>query len=168
MKVEPEEKVDRELEEVQSVWIDFESVFEDYDCSPPLKIGKDVVGQCYQKPSSKADLAVQLIKQSYSRKEKTTSNCAGDHRYKKKNPCQTAVKDALFPVYLVRPGQKEDHWRIYRIAIDSSCRQLNHSEKQYPGCFRNTCPSTLLLSTSCSDSVHRISTCIYQICELAR
>ena len=84
MKVEPEEKVDRELEEVQSVWIDFESVFEDYDCSPPLKIGKDVVGQCYQKASSKADLAVQLIKQSYSRKEKTTSNCAGDHRYKKK------------------------------------------------------------------------------------
>ena len=53
--------------------------------------------QCYQKASSNANLAMQLIKRSYSRKERTNSNCAGDHRYKKKlspNRMQ-AVKDAL-------------------------------------------------------------------------
>ena len=38
MKAKPEEEVDGELEEVQSDWADFELVFEDYDCGPPLNI----------------------------------------------------------------------------------------------------------------------------------
>ena len=114
--------------------MDFESTFEDYGHGPPLKIRKEVVDECYQKANSKVNLAVQLIKRSYSRRERATSNCAGDHRYKKKKLSpqrMQAVKDALFSIYPVRPGEKEEnHWRSYRIAIDSSCRQLNRSKKQ--------------------------------------
>ena len=114
--------------------MDFESTFEDYGHGPPLKIRKEVVDECYQKANSKVNLAVQLIKQSYSRRERAMSNCAGDHRYKKKKLSpqrMQAVKDALFSIYPVRPGKKEEnHWRSYRIAIDSSCRQLNRSKKQ--------------------------------------
>lgn len=92
VKAEPEEEADEELEEVQSDWFDFESVFKGYDSGPPLNIQKEVVDQCYQKASSKANLAMQLIKRSYSRKERTTSNCVDNHRYKKKNSRQTTCR----------------------------------------------------------------------------
>ena len=47
------------------------------------------------------------------------------------NEHMQAVKDALFSIYPVRPGEKEEnYWRLYRIAIDSSCRQLNRSKKK--------------------------------------
>ena len=131
MDEEPESELETEAE---SDWIDFDSVFDDYDSGPPLRIRKEVVDQCYQKANSKANLAVQLVKQCYSRKERATSNCAGDHRYKKKKLSpqrMQAVKEDLFSIYPVRPGEKEEtHWRTYRIAIDSSCRQLNRPKKQ--------------------------------------
>ena len=73
MDEEPESKLETEAE---SDWIDFDSVFDDYDSGPPLRIRKEVVDQCYQKANSKANLAVQLVKQCYSRKERATSNCA--------------------------------------------------------------------------------------------
>ena len=38
VKAKAEEEADGELEEVQSDWVNFESVFEDYHCSPPLTI----------------------------------------------------------------------------------------------------------------------------------
>ena len=49
---EAEAVADGELEEEQSDWVDFESVFEDCDCCTPLKIQKEVVDQCYHKASS--------------------------------------------------------------------------------------------------------------------
>ena len=98
MEAEPESEIDVEAE-VESDWVDLESVYEDYGCGPPLKIRKEVVDQCYQKANLKTNLTVQLIKRSYSRKERATSNCAGDHRYKKKNLSpqrMQSVKDAVF------------------------------------------------------------------------
>ena len=68
LKAEPDKEADGVFEEIQSDWVHFKSVFKDYDSGPPLE-----------------------IQWSYSRKERTTSNCAGDHRYKKrKNSLQTA------------------------------------------------------------------------------
>ena len=57
------------VEEVQSDWVDFESVFEDYDSGPPLKIRKEVLDQCYQKASLRANLAMQLIKRKQFKEE---------------------------------------------------------------------------------------------------
>ena len=99
MEAEPESEIEVEAE-VESDWVDFESAFEDYDCSPPLKIRKEVVDQCYQKANSKANLAVQLIKRSYSRKERATSNCAGDHRYKKKNSRHSVCRQSWMLSFL--------------------------------------------------------------------
>ena len=56
----------------------------------------------------------------------------------------------------------------YRIAIDSSCRQLKRSKNSSHVVLGTLVPSALLLSTSCSDSVHQLSVCIYQFYELAR
>ena len=65
--------------------------------------------------------------------ERSMSNCTGDHRYGKRKLSPTrmeAVKDAVFSIYPIRPGDsKADQWRTYKIVIDSSCRQLNHYKK---------------------------------------
>ena len=63
-----------------------------------MKIQREITDECYQKANSKVNLAVQLVKRVYSRKERATSNCSGDHRFGKKKPSvtgMTAVKDAL-------------------------------------------------------------------------
>ena len=54
-------------------WVDFEEVFVDYENGPPLKIQREVTEECYQKANSKVNLAVQLVKRVYSRKERATS-----------------------------------------------------------------------------------------------
>ena len=89
--------------------MDFDNVFEDYDCGPPLKIRKEIVEECYEKANSRPNLAVQLVKRSYSRIERATSNCTGDHRYNKGKLSPTrmkAVKDALFSIYPGREGRR--------------------------------------------------------------
>ena len=121
--------------EPEDDWVDFEEVFEDYERGPPLKIRKEVAEECYKKASSRQNFAVQLVKQAYSKAERSTSNCSGDHRYGKKKLSPTrmrAVKDALYSIFLVRPMEKEETvWKAYKIAIDSSCRQLNRSKKTH-------------------------------------
>ena len=54
-------------------------------------------------------VAMQLLNQCYSRKERATTKCSCDHRYKKSLSPQfmQAVKDALFCIYFVRPGEKK-------------------------------------------------------------
>ena len=110
-------------------WVDFEEVFVDYENGPPLKIRREATEECYQKANSKVNLAVQLVKREYSRKERATSNSSGDHRFGKKklSPTRmTAMKDALYRIYPVRPSEKEETvWREFKIAIDNSCHQLN-------------------------------------------
>ena len=122
--------------------------FVDYENGPPLKIQREVTEECYQKANSKVNLAVQLVKRVYSRKERATSNCSGDHRFAKKklSPTRmTAVKDALYGIYPVRPSEKEETmWKEFKIAIDSSCRQLNKPKQththvlRYCMCIYNT------------------------------
>ena len=41
----------------------------DYENGPPLKIRREVTEECYRKANSKVNLAVQLVKRVYSRKE---------------------------------------------------------------------------------------------------
>ena len=107
----------------------FEEVFVDYERGPPLKIRKKVIDECFDKANSRPNLAVQLVKRVYSRKERSMSNCSGDHRYGKRKLSPNrmlAVKDAVYSLHPVRPSEKEETvWKAFRIAIDSSCRQLN-------------------------------------------
>ena len=54
MEVKPEAELDGELEaEVPSDWVDFESVFEDYDCCPPLKMKRVEVDRATRRPPQK-------------------------------------------------------------------------------------------------------------------
>ena len=59
--------------------------------------------------------------------------CSGDHRYKKRKLSPNrmeAVKKATFAVYPVKPGEsREDSWKQYKIAIDTSCRQISRPKK---------------------------------------
>ena len=115
-------------------WIDFEEHFENYDLGPPYKIKKNVIDDCYKKATSKSNLAVQLVRKVYTKHERATSNSSGDHRYKKKklSPARMeAVKSATFSIYPVRPGvTEEEAWKQFKIAIDTSCRQIYRSRKR--------------------------------------
>ena len=120
--------------EAESDWVDFENVFENYDDGPPFKFKADVVADCYKKAPSKGNFAVQLVKRCYSKAERSSSNCSGDHRYKKRKLSPNrmeAVKNTTFSFYPVKPGEsKDDTWKTYKIAIDSSCRQINRRRKR--------------------------------------
>jgi hypothetical protein len=117
--------------------VDFDSVFESYDNGPPFKFKNEVVDECYKKSSSKVNLAVQLVRTAYSKAERANSNCSGDHRYGKRklSPSRmNAIKAAIYSIYPVRPGEKEELiWKAYRVAIDSSCRSLNRPKKKSKG-----------------------------------
>ena len=121
------------MAEAESDWMDFDDIFEEYDDGPPFKFKVDVTNDCYKKASSKANFAVQLVRRCYSRTERSTSNCSGDHRYRKRklSPIRMeAVKKATFAVYPVKPGERrEDAWKQYKIAIDTSCRQISRPKK---------------------------------------
>ena len=73
------------------------------------------------------------MRRCYSRAEQSTSNCSGDHRYRKRKLSPNrmeAVKRATFAVYPVKPGEsREDAWKQYKIAIDTSCRQISRPKK---------------------------------------
>ena len=120
--------------EAESDWMDFEGIFEEYDLGPPYKFRKQVIDDCYKKATSRCNLAVQLMRKCYSKAERATSNCTGDHRYKKKklSPARMqAVRSATFSIYPIRPGgSEEEAWKHYKIAIDTSCRQINRSKKR--------------------------------------
>ena len=117
-----------------SEWVDFEGIFEDYELGPPFKFQKQVIDDCYKKATSRSNLAVQLVRRAYSKAERATANCTGDHRYKKKklSPARMeAVKSAAFSLYPIRPGvTAEEAWKPYKIAIDTSCRQINRPRKR--------------------------------------
>ena len=117
-----------------SDWVDFEGIFEDYELGPPFKFQKQVIDECYKKATSRSNLAVQLVRRAYSKAERATANCTGDHRYKKKklSPARMeAVKSAAFSLYPIRPGvTAEEAWKPYKIAIDTSCRQINRPRKR--------------------------------------
>ena len=72
----------------------------------------DVTNDCYKKASSKANCAVLLVRRCFSRTEQSTSNCSGDHWYRKRKLSPNrmeAVKKATFAVSPVKPGEsKED------------------------------------------------------------
>ena len=90
-----------------SDWVDFEGIFEDYEFGPPFKFQKQVIDDCYKKATSRNNLAVQLVRQAYSKAERAPANCTGDHHYKKKklSPARMeAVTSATFSLYPIRPG----------------------------------------------------------------
>ena len=106
----------------------FEDIFEEYVASSslPVVIKPSVVAECYRSANSQVNLAVQLVRRCYSRKERATSNCAGRGKKQLSPRRLTAIKEVVYSVYPVHPGQKEeDAWKVYRRVIDSSCRQLN-------------------------------------------
>ena len=109
---------------------DLDKVFQNYaDSVSPLLFKEEVISEAYKTANSQVNLAVQLAKRSYSRKERARSNCAGKCNKRPLSPRRlAAIKEAIYAIYPVRPGQKEeDVWRPYRLAIDSSCRQLNRA-----------------------------------------
>ena len=103
-----------------------EEVFENFGRDSPLRIKQDVVQECYKAANSEKNLAVQLAKRCFSKRERSLSNCAG---YKKKvlSPARLfSLKKAIFSVYPVKPGQSQEiAWREYRKAIDASCRKTH-------------------------------------------
>ena len=64
--------------------VEFDDVFSNYGSSSPLKLRREVVEDCWRKACSQSNFAVLLARKAFSEKERTTSNCTGDHRYKKK------------------------------------------------------------------------------------
>ena len=81
----------------------------------------DVTTDLYKKKTSQAKFAVQLVKRSYSKAERSTSKCSGDHQYKKRKLSPNrmeAVKNTTFSVYPVKPGEsKEDAWKTYKLQL---------------------------------------------------
>ena len=85
-------------------------MFDDYYLGPPYKFHQKVIDDCYNKANSKQNLAVQLVKTCYSKRERATSNCAGDHRYGKKKLFPNrmkAVKNAIYTMHPIRTGEVE-------------------------------------------------------------
>ena len=107
--------------------IKFEGVFSNYGSASPIKIRREVVEDCWRKACSRSNFAVLLARKAFSERESATSNCTGDHRYKKAlSPNRLkAVKEAISSVQPQQPGQKpEDWWKPYKDAINTSCRGL--------------------------------------------
>ena len=111
--------------------MDFEGIIEEYNLGPPYKFKKHVIDDCYKKATSRCNLAVQLVRKCYFKAERATSNCTGDHQYKKKKLSPTrmqAVKSPTFSISPVRPGEsKEEAWKL--VKINASCRQIKSSKK---------------------------------------
>lgn len=90
------------------------------------KIRQEVVSECHRAANSQVNLAVQLVKRCYNRYERATSNCAGIGKKQLSPTRMEAIKDAIYSIYPMQPDENEkDVWRLYKHAIDSSCRQLN-------------------------------------------
>ena len=73
------------------------------DCErgPPLKIRKQIIDECFDKANFRPNLAVELAKRVYSRKERGMSNCSGNHRHGKRKLSPNrmlAVKKACIPI----------------------------------------------------------------------
>ena len=106
--------------------VDFDEIF---DTSG--KIRQEVISKCYKAANSKANLAVQLVRRCYSIHERATSNCAGIGKKQLSPNRMEAIKGAIYSIYPVRPDENEkDTWRLYKHAIDSSCRQLNRPTRK--------------------------------------
>ena len=104
------------------------------DCErgPPLKIHKGNIDECFDKANFRPNFAVQLVKRVYSKNERGTSNSSGDHRHRKRKLSPNrmlAVKNAVYTYHPVLPS--ETVWKAFRIATDSSCRQLNRPKKTH-------------------------------------
>ena len=69
--------------------IEFEGVFSNYGSASPIKIRREVVEDCWRKACSRSNFAVLLARKAFSEKERATSNCTGDHRYKKSSISQS-------------------------------------------------------------------------------
>ena len=100
---------------------------QNYGSSLPVLFEQEVIAETYKEANSQVNIAVQLVRKAYSRNERVRSNCSGKANKLLLSPRRlAAVKKAVHGIHPVRPGQKEkDAWRPYRLAIDSSCRQLN-------------------------------------------
>ena len=97
---------------------------------------QEVITESYKAANSQVNLAVQLVRRAYSRKERAMSNCTGEC-----NKRLAAIREAIYSIYPVCPGQKEKGvWRSYRLAMDSSCRQLNRTmlnPEVFANCLQN-------------------------------
>ena len=119
--------------------VDFDTVFSNYGNQSPLRIRRNIIEECWRKACSHSNFGVLLVKKAYSERERAASNCTGDHRYGKKalSPkCLTAVKEAIASVQPPQPGQKkEDWWKTYKDAINSSCRSITRGQRTRPYLF---------------------------------
>ena len=80
----------------------------DCELGPPLKIRKEIIDECFDKANSRPNLAVQLVKRVYSRKERGMSNSSGDHRHGKRKLSPNrmlAVKNAMYTYHPVLPSE---------------------------------------------------------------
>ena len=106
---------------------EYNKVFIDYNStSSSVVIKSEIVDECYKVANSQANFAVQLVRRCYSKTERATSNCAGMGKKALSPRRLAAIKEAIYSIYPVRPGEKEEEiWKMYRRTIDSSCHQLN-------------------------------------------
>ena len=118
--------------------VDFDGVFSNYGNSSPLKIRRDIIEECWRKRCSTSNFAVLLVKKCYSERERATSNCTGDHHYGKKalSPKRMkAMKEAIASVQPPQPGHKEEWWKQYKDAINSSCHSITRGQRTCPYLF---------------------------------
>ena len=92
--------------------MDFDDIFEEYDDGPPFKFKVDVTNDCYMKASSKANFAVQLVRRCYSRTERSTSNCSGDHRYRKRKLSPNRMEAVKRPLLQFTQSSQEKAERM--------------------------------------------------------
>ena len=106
---------------------ELDKVFHNYGSTSPLVFKQEVISESYEAAKSQVNLAVQLVRRAYTRRERACSNCSGKMNKRPLSPRRmAAIKEVVYSIYPVSSGQDEkDAWRPYRQAIDSSCRQLN-------------------------------------------
>ena len=74
-----------------------------------------MIAECYKAANSENNLVVQLVKKCFTKFERATSNCAGIGKRQLSPKRMAAVKNAVYSIYPVRPGQTEKvAWKEYR------------------------------------------------------
>ena len=93
---------------------EYDKVFIDYNSTLLLVVIKsEIINECYKVANSQANFTVQLVCRCYSKTERATSNCAGIGKKALSPRRLAAIKEAIYSIYPVRPGEKEEEiWKM--------------------------------------------------------
>lgn len=109
----------------------------DYERVSPLKIRKEIIDECFNKANSRPNLAVQLVSVLQKRERHVKLFWKSSLWEEEAVPEQNAgSEEGVYTYHPVLPSEKEETvWKAFRIAIDSSCRQLNRPKKAHSCMF---------------------------------